>query len=635
MQTIAHNENNVPAGRRLGDRAGSQPPPNTILPTMNPTDPTIPTPTRASRRALSLLAALALALPATAADYLVTSDLNSGLGSLRDAIHAANFTTGPHTITFDLPAGATIITLLYSDLAITSPDGITIVGPGADKLTLSGGGATRIFNIAEAARATIRGLTLKDGRTSGWADGGAIRNAGELILEDCVITASAAWSGGGIANLGTLTADRCLFRGNRTFMPFTDHPSDHGGALYNEGTATLRNSTFTGNESHRGGALYNTGSGAITLVNCTLEGNEAQYGTAINSHNSSGTVTMSFCTVTRNLAPSRVADHTAAMFGGNFNLKNCLIGGNFNSMTRSFGWLLNSPTIKGVVLTDDDHYADEGMTVVDWADVQLGDLVDNGGPTPTMALGAGSIALNAAPDATDFDGNPVTTDQRGLPRPSGVKADIGAFEYQQTLTADTEPPVVDEIEDLVIHQTGSAATTWLVTYAATGTDNATAPEDLEFTFDPPSGSAFPLGSTPVTVTATDEAGNTSDPVTFHVHVVYSDLGIQQPINANGSSVFKAGSTIPVKFKFSGASAGIPDAQAALRYQRISASTGPVNEPTTTGDPAGNSSTGFRYDAQHDQYVFNWSTRGLATGTYKLFLDLDDGTTFESELKLGK
>jgi hypothetical protein len=54
-----------------------------------------------------------------------------------------------------------------------------------------------------------------------------------------------------------------------------------------------------------------------------------------------------------------------------------------------------------------------------------------------------------------------------------------------------------------------------------------------------------------------------------------------------------------------------------------------------GDPAGNSSTGFRYDAASGNYVFNWSTKGLATGTYTLFIDLDDGTPRELTLKLGK
>jgi hypothetical protein len=56
---------------------------------------------------------------------------------------------------------------------------------------------------------------------------------------------------------------------------------------------------------------------------------------------------------------------------------------------------------------------------------------------------------------------------------------------------------------------------------------------------------------------------------------------------------------------------------------------------TAGDPAASSRTGFRYDATSGQHVYNWSTKGLPTGTYKLLIHLDDGTTREQLLKLGK
>ncbi|MDX6698842.1 MAG: hypothetical protein QOE65_2239 [Solirubrobacteraceae bacterium] len=59
------------------------------------------------------------------------------------------------------------------------------------------------------------------------------------------------------------------------------------------------------------------------------------------------------------------------------------------------------------------------------ADPKLGPLQDNGGPTPTMALGAGSAAIDAAASA----GCPAT-DQRGFARPVGAGCDAGAFEVQ-------------------------------------------------------------------------------------------------------------------------------------------------------------------------------------------------------------
>jgi hypothetical protein len=64
-------------------------------------------------------------------------------------------------------------------------------------------------------------------------------------------------------------------------------------------------------------------------------------------------------------------------------------------------------------------------------------LKNNGGPTQTIALLLTSPALNAIPLSptnfcTDANGNPVQTDQRGVPRPQGPACEIGAFEFFQS-----------------------------------------------------------------------------------------------------------------------------------------------------------------------------------------------------------
>ncbi len=59
-----------------------------------------------------------------------------------------------------------------------------------------------------------------------------------------------------------------------------------------------------------------------------------------------------------------------------------------------------------------------------FTDPKLGPLADNGGPTLTMALLPGSPAIDAGNTSLA-----PTTDQRGFPRPAGLAADIGAFEY--------------------------------------------------------------------------------------------------------------------------------------------------------------------------------------------------------------
>jgi hypothetical protein len=73
---------------------------------------------------------------------------------------------------------------------------------------------------------------------------------------------------------------------------------------------------------------------------------------------------------------------------------------------------------------------DHGTDLVNITEGQLdlGELVDNGGPTMTHALGAGSVAIDVIP-AVDCG---VTEDQRGQPRPEtgGTMCDVGAFEVQ-------------------------------------------------------------------------------------------------------------------------------------------------------------------------------------------------------------
>ena len=66
--------------------------------------------------------------------------------------------------------------------------------------------------------------------------------------------------------------------------------------------------------------------------------------------------------------------------------------------------------------------------------LKLGELADNGGPTMTRGLFPGSVAIDVIPaeDCVDADGEPLTADQRGEPRPEtgGTMCDVGAFEVQ-------------------------------------------------------------------------------------------------------------------------------------------------------------------------------------------------------------
>ncbi len=104
---------------------------------------------------------------------------------------------------------------------------------------------------------------------------------------------------------------------------------------------------------------------------------------------------------------------------------------------------------------------------------------------------------------------------------------------------------------------------------------------------------------------------------------YSWSNYLQPINTDGSSIFKLGRTVPVKFQFTGASAGISNVVARLYIAKVSNNViGTYLEASSTS--AADSGNQFRYDAAGGQYIFNLGTNGLTTGTYELKVDLGDG-----------
>jgi hypothetical protein len=118
---------------------------------------------------------------------VVTNSNDSGAGSLRDIIlHACPGAT----ITFNMTPGnvTSPITLTSGQLLIDK--NLTINGPGASSLAVSGNNARRVFNI-DSGTVTISGLTI----TQGLADasntpanfGGGVYNKGNLTLNDCVV----------------------------------------------------------------------------------------------------------------------------------------------------------------------------------------------------------------------------------------------------------------------------------------------------------------------------------------------------------------------------------------------------------------------------------------------------------------
>jgi hypothetical protein len=133
-----------------------------------------------------------------------------------------------------------------------------------------------------------------------------------------------------------------------------------------------------------------------------------------------------------------------------------------------------------------------------------------------------------------------------------------------------------------------------------------------------------------TISAIDNAGNT---IEKSYKVIYDFGGILQPIKANGTSVFKAGSTVPVKFQLKDANGEfITNAIASIKVAKWDNIVWGTHEEaiSTSAATIGNL---FRYDAIENQYIFNLSTKGMSSGTYLLVITLSDGTTKFTEIGL--
>jgi hypothetical protein len=394
---------------------------------------------------------LAGAVPSFANTLTVTNTNDSGPGSLRDAIAAAN---AGDRIEFTVTG-----TITLSSSSLTLDKNLTIEGPGAAQLAISGldsaGGPVFTINSGVIA---ISGLTIESGeaRIEPYR-GGGIFNHGSLRVTNCTISGNLnpAGPGGGIYNDGTLTLVNSTVSGNQAYDGF-------GGGIYNGGTLTLVNSTASGNSAQNGfgGGIYN--GSTLTLVNSTVSGNLAFSGGGISN---SGTATLTNSTIAGNTTTNNVVGGSGGIYNGSMlTLVNGTVSGNWGGVDNAGAFTVkntllanNIPfgpnfdgncdfaegtvTSLGYNVSDDDTCATFYTATGDENNVAPGagldpkGLQNNGGPTQTFALLPGSPAVDHIPvaDCTDANGNPVKTDQRGIKRPQGPACDTGAFELVQTV----------------------------------------------------------------------------------------------------------------------------------------------------------------------------------------------------------
>lgn len=360
------------------------------------------------------------------------------LTSLREAIAFANANPDFSEVTFGdgtallggtdfTDANPDTITLNGSALLITTS--VSVVGPGSDLLTVSGNDLSRVAGISTAGGdVSLSAFTVANGNaTSG---GGVTHNdnsSNVLTLNDMVFTANSVDRfGGAVYSASPLVVNR---------TEFFENTAQVGGAIYSfQATATISESTIYDNTATlNAGAVFGRGgtfANPLVIINSTLSGNVAETGNGGAIANSDSNRI--------EIVNSTLTGNSASLLGqgihnrGNLFVDNSLVIGNGATISTADIEVSGlSPVARRSSIVGGD-----ASLVLDSV------LADNGGPTPTHALIAGSPARNSGDDAlaVDRNGNPLTSDQRGENRFVGT-VDIGAVEVQnQAPMADAGGP---------------------------------------------------------------------------------------------------------------------------------------------------------------------------------------------------
>ncbi|MEI6083253.1 MAG: HYR domain-containing protein [Verrucomicrobiota bacterium] len=303
---------------------------------------------------------------------------------------------------------------LYNNRSLTL-NGATIAGNGADR----GAGLFSTNGTVTVTNATFAGNTA--------TTGGAVFNDrnNSLSFHTATLTGNSATTGGGLANFGTAMIDSSTLLSNSATT---------GGGIYSSNaTAVVSGSLLSGNT----GGIYNDLGNSLTVVISTLAGN----GAALQN---SGTLTLAESTLAGNAsglnnAGAATVDNTIFANNTGGNLAGAVISKGFNLSDDATG-------IASLTAAGDQNNTPAGLD-------PLG-LKNNGGPTKTIALAAGSAAIAAGgPVYAPFEpiaggGLPVYppyTDQRGLARFVCGQMDIGAFQTQSTT-----PPAIELIGATVL-----------------------------------------------------------------------------------------------------------------------------------------------------------------------------------------
>jgi len=202
-----------------------------------------------------------------------------------------------------------IIKLTGGELAVGGGKRLTLRGPGANQLTISGVNVNANIHVPKGATLNIYNLSFKNTQTRVNA---FLFNEGTLTLTNSVISNNKTIGqtvsyGGGIFNLGTLTLTDSTVSNNSTS---TDVYAASGGGIYNEGKLTVvhsiisNNSVSSSSNDGYGGGIENFKAGTLVVTNSRFSGNSAhgqQKGQGGGIYNE-GTLTVTGSTFSNNSA---------------------------------------------------------------------------------------------------------------------------------------------------------------------------------------------------------------------------------------------------------------------------------------------------------------------------------------------
>ena len=323
---------------------------------------------------------------------------------------------------------------IYVDGATLTISNSTVSGNFADD---DGGGIS-----ADGATLTVTNSTVTGNSTGGDDGGGLFAGSGTLMtVSDSTISGnSAADDGGGIrVSVSQLMLTNSAVTGNYA-------ADDGGGIRVVDSQLTLTNSTVAGNSAEDdGGGIRASSTSTVTITNCTISGNSAigDDGGGLRIDDVS----------TLKLTNSTVASNSAASDGGGIFVSSPSIGSS-SSMTLTNSIIANSPgggdcrAVDADVTGSYNLIGDSGDDAcglsngvdsnIIGTDPDLGPLADNGcetlagnpnGPAASYGCVQTHALLTVSPgiDTADTAAAP-DTDQRGVSRPQGPAADIGAYE---------------------------------------------------------------------------------------------------------------------------------------------------------------------------------------------------------------